>query len=296
MSQPGIAGLRAQWDEQGYITVSNVVDAQRTTALRKVCDDVLAQFLAHNPETGEPGNPDDRVMRHLNRPSYFHDNPEGFQALMHVAADPAICEIVAAVLGEPPLFRCTSFFYNPQTVGCKGNWHRDVQFLYPVEADQRRLVEAVSPQASVQLMLALEPTEDNEFVPGSHNRWDTDEEYHIRWADEQAHNLSDDMPGAVRMRQEPGDVLAFHPYGLHRGRYHTNKLRRTLMLTYTTRGDAREDYFSDQPWCAAAGYLDDLDPFAQQFFGRFIEAFTPFWRNSDLDPDEEKGQPGYSPS
>ena len=36
MSQPDIAGLRAQWDEQGYITVSNVVDAQRTTKMQRL--------------------------------------------------------------------------------------------------------------------------------------------------------------------------------------------------------------------------------------------------------------------
>jgi ectoine hydroxylase-related dioxygenase (phytanoyl-CoA dioxygenase family) len=287
MSQPGISGLRAHWDEQGYIAMSGVIDGQRTAALRTACDGVLEQFLAHNPETGEPGSADGKVMRHLNRPSYFRDNPEGFQTLMHIVADPAICEIVEAVLGEPPLFRSTSYWHDPQTVDRNGNWHRDVQFLYPALADQQRLIEALSPQSSVQVMLALAPTEDNEFVPGSHLRWDTDEEFHIRWADEQAHNLSDDMPGAVRLRQEPGDVIAFHPYGLHRGRYRRKKLRRTLMLTYSTHIHAREDYFSDQPWCATAGYLDDLDPFAQQFFGRFIEAFTPFWGASDSDPDEE---------
>ena len=34
---------------------------------------------------------------------------------------------------------------------------------------------------------------------------------------------------------QPGDGVAFNPFGLHRGRYHADKKRRTLMLSYRAR-------------------------------------------------------------
>ena len=86
----------------------------------------------------------------------------------------------------------------------------------------------------IQLQIALVETSDVEYVPGSHRRWDTDEEYRIRLADGQANSRSNAMPGAVRVHQRPGDAVAFEALGLHRGRYHTDKRRRTFMLTYTS--------------------------------------------------------------
>ena len=273
-----VTNLRTHWDEHGYILVRGLFDGNQVADLRRVCDVVLSRFLEHNPQTDEPGNPDGRVMRHLNHTAYFADDPEGFHTLMSAVADPRIREVVAAILGEPPLFRCTSYWYNPIRVGRDGNWHRDCQFTYPDEADQRRLMAEVTPQQSVQLMLALAPTEDNEYIPGSHLRWDTDEEYAIRWANDRSNSESDHMPGAVRLPQEPGAIMAFHPYGLHRGRYHTDKLRRTLMLTYTVEASAREDYFTLQPWCLEPGYLDGLEPHTRAFFQRFKNRFEAYWK------------------
>ena len=132
-------------------------------------------------------------------------------------------------------------------------------------------------KTGVQMQLALVPTEDNEYVPRSHLRWDTPEEYQIRLADGQKNATSNGMPGAIRLTQQPGDVLAFNPMGLHRGRYHCDKPRRTLMLTYTPVSRVTKDYFSRQPWCLQTGYLNGLKPDTRRFFEQFIAAYRDFW-------------------
>lgn len=121
------------------------------------------------------------------------------------------------------------------------------------------------------------PSDDVEVVPGSHRRWDTPAEFAIRHADEQRHNRSNEMPGARRIDLQPGDGAAFNPYGLHRGRYHTDRLRRTIMLTYWSASEPRSDYFSAQPWFLEEGYLDGLSASAVQFFERFIEQYRDDW-------------------
>ncbi|MAE67054.1 MAG: hypothetical protein CMJ18_22565 [Phycisphaeraceae bacterium] len=271
-------GCRAQWDEHGFVSVPGLVDSDQVSALRQVCDAILRKHLANNPETNEPGDPDGRAMRHLNHPAYHEGDPDGLRLLLDTIADERILDLVNVILGERALFRCTTYWYNPVSAGKDGHWHRDIQFVYPDEADQRRIISEATPQESVQIMLALIETEDNEFVPGTHLRWDSEEEYRIRLGDDQANNRSDRMPGAVRFHQEPGDVIAFHPYGLHRGRYHVDKARRTLMLSYSTESAATEDYFTDQPWFLMPGYLNALEPDKQAFYRRFVDRYSSFWR------------------
>ena len=114
---------------------------------------------------------------------------------------------------------------------------------------------------------------DVEYVPASHLRWDTDEEYRIRLADGQANSRSNDMPGAVRVHQRPGDAVAFEALGLHRGRYHTDKRRRTFMLTYTSDHDYLFGYFSDQPWILSSPMMAELPDATRAFFKRSIDIY-----------------------
>ena len=116
-------------------------------------------------------------------------------------------------------------------------------------------------------------TSDNEYVPGSHLRWDTEDEYRIRLADGQANSRANDMPGAIRIQQRPGDALAFEALGLHRGRYHTDKRRRTLMLTYTSDRERIFDYFSDQPWILSSPLMAELPDATRAFFQGFVDIY-----------------------
>ena len=171
---------------------------------------------------------------------------------------------------------------NPMESSRDGNWHRDLQFASPNEEEERAKLKETWKHGTtgLQLQIALVPSDDTEYIPRSHLRWDTDEEYDIRCANERANNTSNDMPGAIRVSLQPGDAVAFNAAGIHRGRYHTDKYRRTLMLTYSaTHGHLRRDYFTDQPWCLDDGYLDDLSERARLFWQHFIDTYRDFWQS-----------------
>jgi ectoine hydroxylase-related dioxygenase (phytanoyl-CoA dioxygenase family) len=197
---------------------------------------------------------------------------------MDAVADRKILDVARTILGEEPLFRCTSFFFNPLAGGKDGNWHGDSQFGAPDDAKEQAVIAQLARSgASIQLQIALVPSEDVEYVPGSHLRWDTPEEYQIRKADGGVHNRANHMPGAVRLALDAGDAALFNPYGLHRGRYHTEPLRRTLMFTYTKTSAPHYDYFSAQPWFLDPGYLDGLKPETRAFFEPFVATYRDFW-------------------
>ena len=139
----------------------------------------------------------------------------------------------------------------------------------------------------MQLQIALVPSDDVELVRGSHIIWDTPEQWHVRLADDKAHCRppgSDRMPHAERVALRPGDGLAFNPFGLHRGRYHADKLRRTLLLSYRARALPLFDRFSDQPWCAEEGYLEGLSGGAARFWNEFVEQYGSQWADPAATP------------
>ena len=173
---------------------------------------------------------------------------------------------------------------NPLENSRDGNWHRDTQFHCPDEGHEKAMI--LSGEASgkaIQMQIALAPSDDVEFVSGSHLRWDTPEEYQIRRADGGANSRSHEMPDALRISLQPGDAVAFNPYGLHRGRYHTSKTRRTLMLTYTKTSAPRYDYFSHQPWFLETGYMERLRPHTRAFFEPFVETYKTDWLKNTAD-------------
>ncbi|MBT5873393.1 MAG: hypothetical protein HOH43_08230 [Candidatus Latescibacteria bacterium] len=81
------------------------------------------------------------------------------------------------------------------------------------------------------------------------------------------------------MSQEPGDAALFNPLGMHRGRYHADKTRRTYMLTYMPESLYTADYFSHQPWFQEPGYLEGLRPSTQRFYQRFIDKYKSYWES-----------------
>ncbi|HMN27736.1 MAG TPA: phytanoyl-CoA dioxygenase family protein [Caldilineaceae bacterium] len=197
---------------------------------------------------------------------------------MEAIADPQVLAVARTILDDEPLFRCTSLFFDPLEGGKDGNWHRDSQFGTPDDTKEQAILAKLSSAGdSIQMQIALVPSDDVEYVPGSHLRWDLPAEYAIRKADGGKHNRSNEMPGALRLALAPGDAALFNPYGLHRGRYHTGRLRRTLMLTYTKSSAPYADYFSNQPWFLEPGYLDDLTPTTHAFFTPFVAQYQAFW-------------------
>ena len=248
MTQPATRSLSDQWAEEGYCLYRSLLSADDVADLLRITERVRRQWLAASAEDGKPGDPDRHNMRHLNHPGYFRDHPDEFVTLMNLIADERILAFARKLLDGEPVFRATTLWFEPKTAHEDGSWHRDVQFMNPDEAQQQSIIAARSKPGGIQLQIALVETSDNEYVPGSHLRWDTEEEYRIRLADEQVNSRANDMPGAIRIHQRPGDALAFEALGLHRGRYHTDKRRRTLMLTYTSDRERIFDYFSDQPW------------------------------------------------
>jgi len=272
--------LHDHWRAQGYLVLPGGMDQRRTRELRRVCEAILEAWQRCDPLTGQPGRSAIPVcMRHLNHPHYFFERPsDDFAMLMETIASPDVLGLARDILGEEPMFRCTTLFFNPSGESLEGNWHRDVQYEEPDEQAQRRIIrESGGRGRAVQIQIALEPSADVEIVPASHVRWDTPDEYAIRLGEGGRNSRSRRMPGAERIALAAGDVAVFNPNAIHRGRYHEDKLRRTLMLTYLASSETHCDWFSHQPWFLDEAYMSRIPEDARPFFEAFVARYRDFW-------------------
>jgi len=214
---------------EGYVVFRSLFNQRETAELARVCEGALARFRC-----GDAGkSPDGTYLGHLNCPEYFAEHRDVVTLLATIADDRILNLMRTFFHGEEPLFFTSALFYNPLSGMQEGCWHRDTQFSFTDPEKEKDYLLSTDPFFGLQFQIALVPTEDTQYVPGSHLRWDTPEEFEIRLANEKANQRSDAMPGALRFRMEPGDAVDFMANGLHRGRYHSDKLRRTLMPTYS---------------------------------------------------------------
>lgn len=273
-----LESLARDYREKGHVFIEGAYDRPRVQRLLSICERVREQWrrapLTHNPPVG----PRAAYMRHLNHPGYHQDRPEDLAFLLDAVAEPRLIEAVGAAFGEPFIFVSISYFFNPAGESYNGQWHKDKG---QDPDDPRDAVTGIS----LQLQIPLVPSDDLQLVPGSHLRDYNDAERRIILDDDGKNSGTDDMPGALRLVMQTGDAAMFNPYGIHRGRYHLDTPRRTLMFSFikTRLAKARLaqrglDQYSDQPWFLLPNYLDGVKPETAQLFEDFISVYGEQWR------------------
>eukprot|EP01052_Picozoa_sp_SAG31_P029136 SAG31_NODE_2873_length_4972_cov_3.088241_5_plen_349_part_00 len=317
--------IDGDWERDGILIVRKLFDSERIQRLQAVADQLLDIFYRSSDGRQEGAT----SIFQVHDPSKFF--PVGswqLREILEAAADPKVVELArtcccggpAADLSEDPLFSHTSIFFNSRddganakrtesarydSSGCCGEWHRDAQYIKPIEAQEKQLVLQPDEEPGgrmFQIQCALLPSQHFEYVRGSHARWDTAEEYRIRKGrdsgvvpgaqlagSERVYRFSDKMPGAERELLQPGDALVFNPWVLHRGHY-TERAgpRRSFMWTYGKgprasfyANQSHLDGFTDQPWMLEPEYTTGLTTSAKRVFAKFVSIYGPHIRQAN---------------
>jgi hypothetical protein len=285
------------WKKDGYLIVRGAFDAARIRRLHECCEPAFEQWKRESTKDNQPFGygygPTAWTLIHLNHPAYYREHPERLAVLLDAVADPLALRILADLFREEAVMMQINYYIDPPGETRIGGWHRDCQF-YPgadEEAQKRVVAEEADPPRELHMHIPLVPTQATEVVPGSHNRWDTAEEHHIRKNDAS----SDNMPGRKIIQLQPGDLAFFHVNSLHRGMYIQGVPRRTIAVTFGRAAHPRKataemmktwrGYVATyQPWFLKPGYLDGCAPATQEFFRRFIEVYRDSWKPEYLDP------------
>ena len=140
--------------------------------------------------------------------------------LFQTIAAPALLAQLASIFPQAPRFLNTQLFFDPYHSDQRNYWHRDVQYTGLNEAAQRNVILQ---QNVVHCRIAMRPERGIELIAGSHQRWDSAEEYAVRMG-KSPYRPHDDLPHATQIALHTGDVLLFSANMLHRGLYGQNRL------------------------------------------------------------------------
>ena len=140
--------------------------------------------------------------------------------LFQTIAAPALLAQLASIFPQAPRFLNTQLFFDPYHSDQRNYWHRDVQYTGLNEAAQRNVILQ---QNVVHCRIAMRPELGIELIAGSHQRWDSAQEYAVRMG-KPPYRPHDDLPHATQIALHTGDVLLFSANMLHRGLYGQNRL------------------------------------------------------------------------
>ena len=123
-------------------------------------------------------------------------------------------DIVSSIMAKRPTFMNTQLFFNPVNKDQKNYWHRDPQYHLSVEEQKEALI---GPEC-VHFRIPLVDEPGIELVPQSHKKWDSPEEFDIRFEMNGRKSHETLSKGKV-IELQAGDLLVFSANMIHRGLY-----------------------------------------------------------------------------
>lgn len=154
-----------------------------------------------------------------------HLNDAERLTLFEVIGSAKLMDVVMSVMGDRPAFMNTQLFFDPVNAEQKNYWHRDPQYHLSIEEQKKTLF---GPEV-VHFRIPLVDEPGVELIPGTHRRWDSDEELNVR-LEQNGQKNSDNLSSGVRVRLNAGDLLVFSANMIHRGLYGLNRMSLDILF------------------------------------------------------------------
>ena len=225
--------LKSNYDEQGYFVIKDYFNATEISALRKV----ILKFHTLWKEDNAEFYREEAFNSSLITGSEYLNCDDRIE-LFNFISSKKIMLLVETLIATIPVFMNTQLFFNPVNAQQKDFWHRDCQYDHDIEAQKRIINETQVVHFRVPLFDEL----GMELVPGSHKRWDTEEEFNVR-QEEKGRESHEPLSTGKQIPLAAGDVLVFSADMLHRGLYGLDRLAFDILVF-----DSAADY---------ADYVDD---------------------------------------
>lgn len=136
-----------------------------------------------------------------------------------------LMDIVNEILNDRPTFMNTQLFFDPVNKEQKNYWHRDSQYNLSIKEQK----EALSGPEAIHFRIPMFDEPGIELIPGTHQRWDSDEELNVR-LEKYGRKNHDDLSTGVHIELKAGDLLVFSANMIHRGLYGMDRLSLDILF------------------------------------------------------------------
>jgi ectoine hydroxylase-related dioxygenase (phytanoyl-CoA dioxygenase family) len=145
--------------------------------------------------------------------------------LFNFISSTKVMDVVESIIPANPAFMNTQLFFNPVNHQQKDFWHRDCQYDHDVETQKKVICDT----QVVHLRVPLFDELGMELVPGTHKRWDSDEEFNVR-QEEKGRVSSENLSSGKKIKLTAGDLLVFSADMIHRGLYGLDRLALDILV------------------------------------------------------------------
>ncbi|MCW7491902.1 phytanoyl-CoA dioxygenase family protein [Leptospira sp. 2 VSF19] len=211
---------KSQLEKLGYYLFPNYIPLNKIRILKEI-------LLRSNAEwSKELNHPKNINSAYLTSTKFTKDKKDREILFQFIGSD-ALLEIGKVVFDEPMYFLNTQIFFNPEDPNKLPYWHRDIQYMGISEEKQ---FERIQRDFVWHFRIPLEPDPGICLVPGSHKRWDTEEERKIRLELEGKKN-HEEISNQFLIPHNPGDLLVFSAHLIHKGNYDVRRFSFDILYT-----------------------------------------------------------------
>ncbi len=202
-----------EYEENGYLVFRGFFSESELHKLREVIAQFHQSWMLENAQFYA-----DKAINSAYLTAKKHLKNTERQSLFTFIGSAKLMEVVTSVIGARPAFMNTQLFFDPVNEGQKNYWHRDPQYHMTIDEQKQALL---GPNV-VHFRIPLVDEPGMELIPGSHRRWDSDDELDVRLERNGRKNYEDLATGA-RVTLNAGDLLVFSANMIHRGVYGMNR-------------------------------------------------------------------------
>lgn len=238
--------LKSQYDEVGFFALRDFFNATEILSLRRVILTFHERWKADNAQFYN----EEAFNSSLITGSQYLSEIDRVKLFNFISSEKML-GVIKTVIPNHPVFMNTQLFFNPVNPQQKDFWHRDCQYDHDVESQKRIIQETQVVHFRVPLFDEL----GLELIPGTHNRWDTDEEFNVR-EEINGCNSYDSLTSGKKIRLSAGDLLVFSADMIHRGLYGLDRLALDILVF-----DSAADYvdYIDEDCLPSDTMLEEID-------------------------------------
>lgn len=208
------------YEKNGYLVLKSFFSEAELYALRQVVAHFHEEWKQQNAQFYAESAIN---SAYLTAKKYLKD-PER-ESLFRFIGSAKLMTIVTSIMGERPAFMNTQLFFDPVNKAQRNYWHRDTQYHLSIEQQK----QALSGPKVVHFRIPLFDEPGLELIPGSHKRWDSEEELHVR-LEQNGRKNDDRLSSGVAVPLRAGDLLIFSATMIHRGVYGRDRLSLDILF------------------------------------------------------------------
>ena len=212
--------VNSQYVEQGYFVARDYFTAGEISSLRKV----ILKFHDLWKQDNSTFYQEEAFNSSLITGSQYLSYDDRLELFNFISSKKTMA-LIDSVIKVKPAFMNTQLFFNPVNPEQKDFWHRDCQYDYDIEG-QKKIIQDTQ---VVHLRVPLFDELGMELIPGTHKRWDNDEEYDVR-QEENGRVSSENLSSGKAIKLAAGDLLLFSADMIHRGLYGLDRLALDILV------------------------------------------------------------------